>query len=104
MADLSKADIKEVVVSALEPFAQAIAKDFQEVKSELRGGLASMNERLGSVESDVKWMKTNSNEIFTKLDGFITLYKNQEERMEIFSKQTVVFDGRISALEKRVGI
>ncbi|MFH1192709.1 MAG: hypothetical protein V1656_00080 [Candidatus Jorgensenbacteria bacterium] len=104
MADLSKTDVKEAVVSALEPFAKAIATDFQGLRNELKGEIAGVKFDLAEVKSDMKWMRTNSNEIFTKLDGFITLYKNQEERMEIFSKQTMTFEGRISTLEKKVGV
>lgn len=98
MADFSKADIKEVVVSVLEPFAKSIQGDLTILKSDvstLKSDVAGVNARLISVENDVKWMKTNSGELFTKLDELITLYRDEKQ-------ERVVLAGHVKRLEERV--
>jgi len=73
-----KEDIKEIFVDALEPFATAIQTDLNKVHEEF----ASVNKRLGTVEGDVKEMKTNSGEMFTKLDDFISHMKKQDQEQK----------------------
>ena len=53
-----------------------------EVKSEkLDNRLAKVEFELREVKVDVKWMKENFSELFTKLDKFVALYKKQEQEM-----------------------
>jgi len=119
MAELTKQDVKEAVSEALEgsfprlfeksftPFAGAIQSDFNRMDDnfkEVRSDIAVLKSGLAEIKSDVTWMRTNSGEIFTKLDGFITLYKKQEEEMAILSKQSARFEERISALERKLNV
>lgn len=92
MADLSRTDIKEVVVSALGPFAKAVQEDFnvvkkelKEIRSELKSEVEGVKFDLAEVKSDVKWMKANSGELFAKLDEFINFIPRRETR-KVFAR------------------
>ena len=94
--ELTKKDVKEAVVEAFTPFADAIQQDFKKV----HGGLAVVNERLGSVEREVKEMKESASELFGKLDEFISLYQKQQEEMTSLIAQVQRLDKRVTKLEE----
>jgi hypothetical protein len=60
----------------------------------MQGEFLGVNKRLGGLEKDVKWMKENSSEIFTKIDKYIVLYEDQ--KMELAS-----VDNRLTRLEAK---
>ena len=64
MAELTKKDVKEAVVEALEPFANAVQEDFRKVD----GRLDKIEFDMTEVKKDVKWMKDNASQLFAKLD------------------------------------
>ena len=114
--ELSKKDLKEVVLEAIEPFARVVQKDFQGVNKRLDivdsrldkvdSGLNKVDSRLNRVEfelnevkKEVKEMKENSSELFTKLDRFITLYEKQGQELLIFGAQLRRLEERITKLE-----
>lgn len=104
MAPLTKKDIKEVFVETLEPFAKSIQGDLSTLKSDvstLKSDVAGINTRLISVEADIKWMKDNAGELFTKLDEFITLYKEERQERILLSAQVKRLEERVAKLESR---
>jgi len=58
MPELTQELIRETFVSALEPFAEAMSKDFQAV-----------NKRLDSVETDVRGLKEDMQEVKADVQG-----------------------------------
>ena len=111
MADLSKQEIKEVFIQALEPFAKSVQIDFQKVNGRLDtmdgrldsvdGRLDSMDGRLTNLEQDVRWMKENFSELFTKLDKFISLYEKQEQELLALGAQLRRLEERVAKLETK---
>jgi chromosome segregation ATPase len=105
MAELSKNDlknIKEVFTEALEPFAKAVQKDFDGLKSEVglvKSEVGLVKFELNEVKKDIKWMKDNSGELFAKLDELITLFKNQRQELAILQTQVKRLEERIVKLE-----
>ncbi|MDA2936122.1 hypothetical protein MYX06_02810 [Patescibacteria group bacterium AH-259-L05] len=93
--ELTKKDIKEVFVESLEPFAESIQEDFQGVNKRLD----SVDGRLTNIEKDVRWMKENSSELFTKLDRFIALYEKQEQELAALGLQLRRLEERVGKLE-----
>src|SRR3989344_4137902 len=86
-----KKDIKDIVIKVIEPMAVAIQADFVDVKNEF----SKVNGKLGTVEKDVKEMKTNSGELFTKIDKFI--YAVQK-----CNQETAILAGQVRSLDNRV--
>ena len=104
MAELTRQDIKEVLVESLEPFTKAVQDDFQKVNERLdniEGKIEGVESRLSTLEANVKWIKDNTNDLFTKLDEFISLYKKQEQELEILANQVKKLEKRIAELESR---
>ena len=109
MAELSKQDIKEIFIEALDPFAQAVQKDFRRMDErfdkmdgrfdKVEGRLTKIEDRLTNVENDVKWMKDNSSALFTKLDKFISLYEKQEQELLMLGAQLKRLEDRVVKLE-----
>ena len=123
MAELSKQDIKEIFIEALDPFAQAVQKDFRRIDGrfdkidgrlnemdgrfdemdgrfdKVEGRLTKIEDRLTNVENDVKWMKDNSSALFTKLDKFISLYEKQEQELLMLGAQLKRLEDRVVKLE-----
>lgn len=112
MTEITKKDIKEIVIGALNPFAKAVQNDFRRIDKRFDGmdkrldgvdkRLDGVENRLSRVESDlvevkqdVRWMKENSGELFSKLDKFIALY--EEQRQEI-----VILGGQLRRLEEEL--
>ncbi len=111
MAEITKQDVKEIIVGALEPFAKAVQGDFQEIKTQLtsvEGRLTSVEDRLTSVdgrlsvvESELKEFRENASELFAKLDKFITLYEKQELETRSLANQMARLEERVSRLETK---
>lgn len=109
MQNLSKNDIKEIFTEALEPFANAIKEDFNGVNGRLdkiegrldkvEGRLDKIDGRLDNVEADVKWMKDNSNALFTNLDKLIKLYEDQKQEILMLGIQIKRLENRVAQLE-----
>lgn len=109
LKELSKKDIKEVIIEAFEPFSKAVQKDFQKMdarfdkmdarfdKVELR--LDNVELDLKEVKQDIKWMKENSSELFAKLDKFIKLYEDQKQELLLFGAHLERLEERVSKLE-----
>lgn len=76
----------------LEPFANSVQNDFQQV-----------NERLDDLENNLQWMKNNFGELFTKLDKFITLYEDQRQELQAMAKQIQRLEDRVEELESQKG-
>ena len=110
MPELTKKDVKEAVVEALEPFAVSIQKDFQGVNTRLDKvdfKLDKVDSRLDSLESgfsevktEVKWMRENSGELFAKLAKFIALLEKQEQELLMFGAQLKRLEERVQKLEE----
>lgn len=103
MAELTKKDVKEALVEALEPFAISTQKDFQGVNARLDkvdGRLDNLEAGLSEVKTEVKWMRDNSGELFAKLDKFIALLEKQEQEMIMFGAQLKRLEERIQKLEE----
>lgn len=97
MAEISKQEIKEVFVETLEPFARSVQEDFRKVNSRLD----TMDGRLTNVDQDVRWMKENFSELFTKLDKFIALYEKQEQELLALGAQLRRLEERVAKLESK---
>jgi len=50
-------------------------------------GFLGVEGRLTRVENNVRWMKNNFSELFTKLDKFIALYEKQEQELLVLGAQ-----------------
>lgn len=122
---LSKKDIKEIVVGALEPFAKAVQNDFVKVNKrfdkvdsrldkvdsrfdkvdshfdKVDSRLDKVEFELNEVKKDVREMKENSNALYSKLDRFISLYEKHEQELAFFGVQLRRFEERLEKLEKR---
>ena len=118
MPELSKQDIKEVFTETLEPFARAVQEDFNIVNNRLDkvdsrldkvdtrfDGIDSRLDKvefeLGEVKADVRYMKENFGELFTKLDKFIALYEKQEQELLVLGAQLRRLEERVAKLEDR---
>jgi len=97
MPELSKQDIKKVFIETLEPFAKAVEEDFNTVNSRLD----KVELELTEVKTDVKWMKENFSELFTKLDKFIALYEKQEQELLLLGAQMRRLEERVAKLETK---
>jgi len=65
-----------------------------EVKSE------KLDNRLAKVEFELREIKRNSSELFTKLDKFISLYERQEQELLVLGAQLRRLEERVAVLEK----
>ena len=115
MAELTKKDIKEAVVEAIEPFATSVQKDFEKLDAKIDLKTDKLDNRLTKVEfelretrhdirsvkEDVKWMKDNSSELFAKLDKFIALLEKQEQELLVFGAQLKRLEERVQKLESK---
>jgi len=115
MAELTKKDIKEVFVEAIEPFVTSIQKDFEKLDAKIDLKTDKLDNRLAKVEfelketrhdilgvnEDVKWMKGNSSELFAKLDKFIMLLEKNEQEILMLSAQLKRIEERVNKLESR---
>ena len=115
MAELTKKDIKEVFVEAIEPFVTSIQKDFEKLDSKIDLKTDKLDNRLAKVEfelketrhdirsvnEDVKWMKDNSSELFSKLDKFIMLLEKNEQEILMPPAQLKRIEERVNKLESR---
>ncbi|TSA46374.1 hypothetical protein D4R51_00235 [bacterium] len=109
MAEITKQDIKGAVLEALEPFAKSVQADFVGVNKRLDGveqqlgghgkAFAGINQRLDILETDVKFIKDNAGELFTKLDEFISLYRDTKQETDLLAKQVRRLEERVSQLE-----
>lgn len=120
---ITKKDVKDAVLSALNPFARAVQSDFLKVNKRfdkvegelgevkrdivgikgdvvgIKGDIAGIKMRLSGVESDVKWMKDNSSALFMKLDKLISLYEDQKQELLMLGAQFKRLEERIAKLE-----
>ncbi len=99
---LTKKDVKDVVVSVLSPFAKAIQGDFARVHKRLDGHdkrFDRLEIGLTEVKEEVRAMRENASELFTKLDKFIVLYEKQESEMHSLVMQVRRLEERILKLE-----
>ena len=99
MAELTKNDIRDVVIGALEPFAQSVQADFRQVNSRLD----SVENRLTHLETQWEVFQKNASELFIKLDEFITLYRKQEMEFSSLAKQIARLEARVEQLESSRG-
>lgn len=97
MPQLSKQDIKEIFTETLEPFAKAVQSDF----SKVNGRFDKVEFDLSEVKKDVKWMKDNSSELFTKLDKLISFYEKHDQELLILSSQLQRLEERVVKLESK---
>ena len=67
----------------------------------MQGEFTKLGTELSEVKSDVKWMKDNSSELFTKLDKFITLYEDQKTELKSLTNQMERLEGRVAKLESK---
>lgn len=101
---LSKKDIKEIVVGALEPFAKAVQNDFAKINKrfdKVDSRFDKVEFELNEVKKEVREMKENSNALYSKLDRFISLYEKHEQELAIFGVQLRRLEERLEKLEKR---
>ena len=99
MAEITRQDLKEVFTESLEPFTKAVQEDFKSVNARLD----IIDERLSSVETDVRWMKDNSGELFTKLNRLIALFEKNEQEILMLSAQLKRLEERVNKLESQQG-
>ncbi|MDO8584789.1 MAG: hypothetical protein Q7R85_01565 [bacterium] len=101
---LSKNDVRDVVQKVLEPFAAAVQTDFKKVNERLDNIEVEVHATkigLQEVKAEVREMKENASELFTKLDKFITLYETQRQEFAILSTHLRRLEERIDKLETR---
>ena len=115
MAELTKKDVREIVVEVIEPLAKAIQEDFTRVRTQATANQLQLDNRLTKVEfeiretqrevrevkADVKWMKDHTSELFKKLDDLITIFKRHDEQIVVLSGQMRDLADRVSKLEAR---
>ncbi len=118
---LNKKDIKEikgVVIEVIEPFARStqiefrkIDKRFDNVEHRLDGvehrldgvehRLDGVENRLSEVEKDVKWMRDNVGELFSKLDKFIYWLEKHDQEILALSAQLRRLEERVDKWEAK---
>lgn len=99
-----KKDIKEIFVDALVPFATAIQTDFNKVHDRLDTAEIEMKEaqgRLTNVESTMQDMKTNSSELFTKIDIFTAAVNQCNQETTVLAGQVRHLNDRVLKIESR---
>lgn len=104
--ELTKQNIKEVFVETLEPFTKAVQGDFQKVNQRLdkvEFELVVVKQDLAEVKSDVKWMKENFSELFTKLDEFISLFRDQIQENKLLADRLSRLEEKVAKLESTLG-
>lgn len=111
MSQLSKQDIKEIFTETLEPFAKSTQQDFQKINNrfdnvdgrllKVENHLVNAGERLTNIEQDIKWMKENFGELFSKLDKFISLLEKQEQELLFLGTQLRRLEERVIKLESK---
>ena len=113
MAELTKKKLKEAVTESLEPFVEAVQKDFGHLDTKVDLKTDKLDNRLAKVEfevretrqevrgmkADVKWMKDNASELFSKLDRFIALLEKQEQETAVLAAHVRRLEERIAKLE-----
>lgn len=102
--EFTKQNLKDVFLDSLEPFARSIQIDLNEIKerlTSLEGDSVEIKGRLVAVETDVKWMRNNSGELFTKLDHFIALQEENKQEITILNVHVRDLEKRISLLEEQ---
>ncbi len=67
----------------------------------MQGEFLGVNKRLDTLEADVKEMKVNSSELFTKLDKFISLYEDNRQETTTIANQIRRLEERVAKLEGR---
>ena len=67
--------------------------------SNLDNRLVKVEDRLVKVEVDVRWMKENSGELFTKIDRFIYLYEEQRQELSVLIGQVRRLEDRVVKIE-----
>jgi archaellum component FlaC len=65
----------------------------------VKGEFTSVNKRLDVLEADVKFIKDNASELFTKLDEFISLYRDTKQELGLLAKQVNRLEERVVQLE-----
>ena len=80
----------------INDLARLMQNEFLGVNQRLDGH----DKRFAALEADVKYIKDNASELFTKLDEFISLYKDTKQELEILSAQLRRLEERVAQIEK----
>src|SRR3989344_695235 len=99
---ITKKDIKEAVVEAIEPFAKATQADFRRIDSRLDGidgRLDGLGIRMTAMENSLEEFKKNASELFKKLDDVISMYKKQGQETAFLRAQMRRLEERVEKLE-----
>jgi len=92
MPELTKHDIKEVFVEALEPFAKAIQDDIRGIHKEI-------DERFNKVDDDIRWIHGSLDLLRQEIADIKEKLGNVVYRHELESLRD-----RVTRLEERVGL
>ncbi len=94
---------------SVEQLARVMQNEFLGVHSEfsnvhkrldrMDAEFAHVHKRLDTVERDISEMKKNTSELFTKLDEFISLYKDTKQELTVVIKQLKRLEERVAYLE-----
>lgn len=91
-------------IDTIEGLARLIQTEFLGVHNEFSGvhkKLGSLESRVGLIESEVHDMKSNFNELFTKLDAFISLYRDAKQEISVLYRHVKRLEERVAQLEAR---
>ena len=83
----------------LDKLAVITQQGFLEVNEKMDKKFAVVEKRLDGVENEIRSMKENSSELFTKLDRFIALYEKQEKEMLLLGAHHRRLEERVAKLE-----
>ncbi len=106
---LTKKDVKDVIIEVLAPFAKGVKKDFDRIDKrfeqvdkrfdqvELR--LTSIEFELRETNKRVAHLEEQVQNLFNKMDKLIGFYERQQQEITIMSTQIKRLEERIMRLE-----
>ena len=80
---------------------RGVCAEIDAVRKDLGAEIGLVKLDLAEVKRDVKEMKENSSELFTKLDKFIELYEEMRMEHRTLAKQVARLEERMAKLEAR---
>lgn len=86
----------------LDKLAAMTQRGFLRLDEKIDKVALRLDEKIDKVALDVKEMKENSSELFTKLDKFIKLYEDQKQELLMFGAQLRRLEERMSKLENSI--
>jgi chromosome segregation ATPase len=75
--------------------------EFVNVHKRMDAEFTNVHKRIDTLEGDIRDIKESSSELFTKLDEFISLYRETKQELTLLARQFRRLEARIVQLESR---